>query len=185
MNTQISPQEIIKKFGLELRDDTSFCVAKRTWDRFVGITNNTIVSGRPNEGDILYFPLQKSFYEIQFVEDQEPFFQLNNLPVYKLKVSKWEYNSEIVSTSNSEINDKASAASIDMLNYQFSLEAETGSILLEGDTINYLINESYAIQTQSTYADNTTFETASGETTSSLADDILDFTERNPFGEVD
>jgi len=69
-------QELINKFGIELRDDTSFCVAKRTWERFVGYQNNTIVAGRPNEGDIIYFPLQKTFFEILFVEDQEPFFQL-------------------------------------------------------------------------------------------------------------
>ena len=29
------------------------------------------------------------------------------------------------------------------------------------------------------------FETAAGTNTSSTADDILDFSERNPFGEVD
>jgi len=72
-----------------------------------------------------------------------------------------------------------------MLNFQFTLENEVGSILLEGDETNYLINESYAIETQSPYADNTTYEVASGQTTNQIADDILDFTERNPFGEVD
>ena len=61
----------------------------------------------------------------------------------------------------------------------------TGSILLEGDTTNYLINEDYAIQTQQPYADNSTFESDAGFGTTSTSDDILDFTERNPFGEVD
>ena len=35
-----------------------------------------------------------SFFEIQFVEDQEPFFQLGQLPVYKLRCTRWEYSSE-------------------------------------------------------------------------------------------
>ena len=41
------------------------------------------------------------------------------------------------------------------------------------------------IQTQSTYADNIDLDTAAGFDTASVSDDILDFTERNPFGEVD
>ena len=61
----------------------------------------------------------------------------------------------------------------------------TGAILLEGETINYLIQESFGIQTQQPYADNSTFESDAGFGTTSTTDDILDFTERNPFGEVD
>ena len=41
------------------------------------------------------------------------------------------------------------------------------------------------IQEQSTYAENLDLDTAAGFDTASLSDDILDFTERNPFGEVD
>ena len=55
---------------------------------------------------------------------------------------------------------------------------------------NFLINESYdstkvTVQTQSTYAQNLDLDTAAGFDTASVADDVLDFTERNPFGEVD
>jgi len=66
----------------------------------------------------------------------------------------------------------------------------TGSLLLENDSasgeVNYFINEDYDIQTQAnTYADNNDLDSEAGFDTSSVADDILDFTERNPFGEVD
>ena len=75
-------QELINKFGLEIREDSTFMVAKRSWDYFVGNKANLIATGRPNEGDIIYLPLMNSFFEILFVEDQEPFFQLGQLPVY-------------------------------------------------------------------------------------------------------
>ncbi len=154
-------QEIINKFGLEIREDT----------------------------DLICFPLMKSFFEIQFVEDQEPFFQLNNLPVYKLQVTRFEYSSEPISTGVTEIDAKADARTLDQLAHQISLEAETGSILLENDTAdgesNYMILETYNIETQEPYADNITFDSQAGYTTSVLTDDIIDFTERNPFGEID
>ena len=82
-------RELISKFGLEIRDDTTFTVAKRRWDDAVGDQATLIKSGRPNEGDLIYFPMMKSYFEIQFVEDQEPFYQLGNLPVYKLRCSRF------------------------------------------------------------------------------------------------
>ena len=73
-------QELVSKFGLEIREDTTFVIAKRRWQNQVDNKANSIVDGRPNEGDLIYVPLMNSFFEIQFVEDQEPFFQLGNLP---------------------------------------------------------------------------------------------------------
>ena len=65
----------------------------------------------------------------------------------------------------------------------------SGALLLENDSVDgqvqYFINEDYQLQTQSTYASNNDLDTEAGFDTASVADDILDFTERNPFGEVD
>ena len=65
----------------------------------------------------------------------------------------------------------------------------TGAFILENDSasgeVNYFINEDYSIQTQSTYADNLDLDSQAGFDTASTADDILDFTERNPFGDID
>jgi len=179
-------QELISKFGLEIRDDTTFVIAKRRWQNQVDNVATLIKDGRPNEGDLIYVPLFNSFFEIQFVEDQEPFFQLSNLPVYKLRATKFEYSSEKLDTGITAIDEAEDKLSIDQLNFQFSLENETGSILLESSTgeINYLINESFSIATQTRdYADNATYETDAGFGTTSTADDILDFEEKNPFGE--
>ena len=86
-------QELVSKFGLEIREDTTFVIAKRRWQNQVDNKATMIVEGRPNEGDLIYVPLMNSFFEIQFVEDQEPFFQLGNLPVFKMRCTRFEYSS--------------------------------------------------------------------------------------------
>ena len=190
--------ELINKFGLEIRDDTTLVLSKRRFEEHVASKATLTATGRPNEGDILYVPLLKGFFEIQFVEDQEPFYQLGNLPVYKLKVTRWEYSSEKLDTGLEVIDGAEDKYTLDQLNYKFSLESGQvaldgeGSIRLEQDLSSgeptFLMNEDFtesSIQQQSSYAANTDLDTEAGFDTSSALDDILDFTERNPFGEVD
>jgi len=182
-----SEQEIVSKFGLEIREDTTFMLSKRRWQDQVDSVHTLIKDGRPNEGDIIYMPLMNSFFEIQFIEDQEPFFQLGNLPVYKLRCTRWEYSSERLNTGVADIDSAETQYSLDQLSYQVSLENEDGALLLENDSVsgvsNYFINEDYDLQTQSTYADNNDLDSEAGFDTASTADDILDFTESNPFGD--
>ena len=190
--------ELINKFGLEIRDDTTLVVSKRRFEEHVANKATLTATGRPNEGDILYVPLLKGFFEIQFVEDQEPFYQLGNLPVYKLRVTRWEYSSEELNTGLEAIDGAEDKYTLNQLNYKFTLESGQvaldgeGSILLEQDLPSgeptFLMNEDFtesAIQTQSSYASNTDLDTEAGFDTSSALDDILDFTERNPFGDED
>ena len=182
-------QELVSKFGLEIREDTTFMLSKRRWQDQVDSVHTLIADGRPNEGDLIYFPLMKSFFEIQFVEDQEPFFQLGNLPVYKLRVTRWEYSSEKIQGTIPQIGEAEDNYSLDQLAHQVTLEAETGSIVLENDSasgeVNYMLLETYNIQTQAnTYADNLDLDTEAGFDTASAADDILDFSESNPFGDA-
>ena len=189
-------QELISKFGLEIREDTTFTVSKRRFDEAVDRFQTLIKEGRPNEGDIIYFPLMNSFFEIQFVQDQEPFFQLGQLPVYKLQCTRWEYSSEKLDTGITEIDSADEQYSLDQLDYQIELEEGTlddstlSYLLLENDSadgrVQYFLTEDFNIQTQSqSYADNIDLDSEAGFDTASATDDILDFTERNPFGEVD
>ena len=183
-------QEIIKKFGLELRDDIKFTVSKLRWETLVSNNSDLQNTLRPNEGDLVYFPTTKAFFEIQFVEHEQPFYQQSALPVYKLSCTKWEYSSERVDTGIAEIDATEDALSTDTMAFQFSLEtgtSATGAITLESDVgdINYLINEEFTMATQQPVDQGKAFETAAGTNTSSTEDDILDFSERNPFGEVD
>ena len=180
-------QEIIKKFGLELRDDIKFTVSKLRWETLISNNSDLQNTLRPNEGDLVYFPTTKAFFEIQFVEHEQPFYQQSALPVYQLSCTKWEYASERLDTGIATIDATEDALSTDTMNFQLTLENEVGSFVLESDIgeINYVINESFTMATQQPVDQGKAFETEAGTTTSSTADDILDFSERNPFGEVD
>ena len=182
-------QELISKFGLEIREETTFMLSKRRWNDAVDSYHTMIKEGRPNEGDIIYYPLMNKFFEISFVEDQEPFFQLGNLPVYKLRARTWEYSSEKLDTGVGDIDSAEDQYSLDVLAHQFALEDGSGALQLENDSVsgdkNYFINEEYNIQTQSTYAQNLDLDAQAGFNTEDTSDDIIDFSERNPFGEVD
>ena len=179
-------QEIINKFGLELRDDIKFTVSKLRWETLIS-NNGDLVAERPQEGDLDYFPTTNAFFEIQFVEHEQPFYQQSALPVYKLSCTKFEYSSERIDTGIVEIDSTEDSLSTDTMNFQFSLENETGSFVVESDIgkIEYLINESFTMATQQPVDQGLIFEEQAGTTTSSTSDDILDFSERNPFGEVD
>jgi len=194
--------EIINKFGLEIRDDTTLVLSKRRFEEHVANKATLTATGRPNEGDVVFVPLLNSYFEIQFVEDQEPFYQLGNLPVYKLKVTRWEYSSEEINTGNEVLDETEDKFSLNEIAHRFTLEygqevlTGRGSIVLE-DFHDYstgqpalLMNETYTgaevVATQSPYAGNLDMNTEAGyDTVGDLSDDILDFTERNPFGEID
>ena len=180
-------QEIIKKFGLELRDDITFTVSKSRWETLVSNNTDLQTSLRPNEGDLVYFPTTKAFFQIQFVEHEQPFYQQSALPTYKLSCTKWEYGSERLDTGIATIDSTEDSLSVDTMQFQFSLENETGAFVLESTigTIDYFINEDFTMATQQPVDQGQAFETAAGTNTSSTTDDILDFSERNPFGEVD
>ena len=179
-------QEIIKKFGLELRDDIVFTLSKLRWETLIK-NNSDLTAERPQEGDLVYFPTTNAFFEIQFVEHEQPFYQQSALPVYKLSFTRFEYSSERLDTGISTIDSVEDSLSTDTMQFQFSLENETGSFVLESSigAVDYLINESFTMATQATNDQGKVFETEAGTNTASTTDDILDFSERNPFGEVD
>ena len=59
---------------------------------------------RPREGDLVYFPLGQRLFEIKFVEHEDPFYQLGKNYVYMLKCELFEYEDEVIDTSNYEID---------------------------------------------------------------------------------
>ena len=173
-------KELMSKFGLDIQDDATFVVARRRWEQFVSVDNNIIVSSRPNEGDLIYFPKGNKLFEITFVDHDDPFYQVQNLPTYKLKCKTFEYASEVIDTGIAEIDAIETDNSLDMLSHQMTLEDGSGSLILEnaveGAAASYIILETYDIATIDENSQNEDFE---------LADDnILDFTESNPFGDA-
>ena len=121
-------------------------------------------------------------FEVSFVDQYEPFHQLDNNPVYKLRCRQFEYSSEVLDTGIADVDAIEDALSGDTLDHQFSLENEDGSILLEnsadtGDA-SYLIQEDYIV------GDMVTDKTAMNEFFEKEDETILDFTESNPFGDA-
>ena len=86
--------DLYQKFGIEIRDEVTFVIARRQWTNLVGVWNNDVETIRPMEGDLIFLPMTNKFFEISFVEHEQPFYQLSNLPVYKLNCSLFEYNDE-------------------------------------------------------------------------------------------
>jgi hypothetical protein len=90
--------QFIQKFGLMVEQSATLVVARRRWDQLVGRYGQTTLPNRPNEGDLIYFPLTKGLFEIKFVTHQDPFYQLGKLYVYKLQVELFQYASERIDT---------------------------------------------------------------------------------------
>lgn len=134
-------QDIIGKFGLEVRDDVTLVVSKRRFDMLVDQKSNVLAIDRPKEGDAIYMPVFKKLFQIQFVEDEDPYYQIADIPLYKLRCTTFEYNQEEINTDIAEIDAIETAESLDTLVYQITLEdgtGTTGSLLLETPSLSQL-----------------------------------------------
>jgi hypothetical protein len=96
--------EFISKFGLRITDEVKFRVSTRRWDE-ASASYNLTVNGRPNEGDLLYFPLTQDLYEIKFVERESPFYQFGKIQFYTMTAEIYELGSDDISTGVAEIDE--------------------------------------------------------------------------------
>ena len=167
--------DIFTRFGMEVRDQATFVLAKRRWEDMVTRQGPTVSrKGRPVEGDLIYFSKTKSMFEIKYVDFQNPFYQAGQIYVFRLVCELFEYSSEDIDTGIAEIDAIETKYSQDMLEYQFKLES--GDLLLKEDT-GSLITEAYQT-TVSEPIDNADFDNLI------TLEGILDFSESNPFGEI-
>jgi hypothetical protein len=103
--------DILTKFGMSLRDDLNIIISRDRFEDFISpflVSMNTdeiVLSSRPREGDIVYFPLGKRLFEVKFVEHEQPFYQLGKLYVYELKCELFEYEDEVIDTTIDEVDD--------------------------------------------------------------------------------
>lgn len=96
---------LLSKFGLEIRDQATFIVSKRRFRQLVELPDNAVREIRPQEGDLVYLPLANSLFQIKFVEHEQPFYQLRNLPTYHLQCELFEYNHEEMDTGIASVDD--------------------------------------------------------------------------------
>lgn len=109
--------DFISRFGLEIRDQVTFSVARRRWDNL-----EILDYVRPKEGDLIFFPLNKKLYEIRFVEHESMFYQFGKLPIYDLTCELFQYDDQSIDTG---IDD------IDVIEEKYSYSIE---VILDGNT---------------------------------------------------
>lgn len=166
--------DLLTKFGLEIRDTATFIVSQRRWNDVVAKDGNVQLTTRPAEGDVLYFPITKAFFEIRRVESKDPFFQVGKLYVFKLECELMQFSSERFETGIEEIDTLSDETNLAIDTWEVLLE-NNDKFLLEYFTTSKLIREEYNITDIDRAAQNERFKQEI---------DILDFSEKNPFGEI-
>jgi len=94
--------DIASKFGIEIKDNIFLTLSRKRFTQEVQTRFETII--RPREGDLIYFPLSKSVFEINFVEHENPFYSLGKLYSYRLTCELFTYDQETVSTGITDID---------------------------------------------------------------------------------
>ena len=169
-------------------------------------------SDRPLEGDAIYHPILKKMFQVNFVDHDEPFFQLDNNPVYKLRCRLFDYSSEELNTGIDTIDEIEDALTVASSEFQFTLESNTatvnavqlepniGRIIHETESDELVAHEDsdmttsagslisetgeYLIQESYIIGDMSSDKNSQNELFDSIDDTVLDFSESNPFGDV-
>ena len=159
----------MSKFGLEIRDRVIFSMAQRIFNEEVGTFTNQV---RPNEGDLIYFPLNRKCFQIKYVNKQEMFYQLGALQTWEVTCELFEYAGETLSTGIPEID--ILQKKFDTNQYHWAIKDENGDMLLDEEG-NILVLEGSSINDLIPSADNDEVQKES--------DLFVDFTAYDPFSE--
>ena len=128
--------DLLSKFGVEVRDQATFVLSRRTWQRFISLDSNLATSTRPQEGDLIYFPLGNQVFEIRFVEHENPFYQLGKLNVFKLQCETFEYSHEEIDVGIAELDNIE-----DQFSYQVEMTLGSGSgDFVVGETVTQTVH---------------------------------------------
>lgn len=152
--------DFLSKFGLQIRDQVTFTVANRTFERFVTREETDLI--RPREGDLIYFPLSEKIYEIKFVEHESVFYQSGALQVQDMRCELIEFSGQRFQTGRVPIDTYFDSIDTTDTTTLADLANTAGNVFGETDGVDNLSR-------------NYTFETE--------GDNILDFSETDPFSE--
>jgi len=211
---------LLESGTIDQSEDASVLETVTTGSDFYLLTETDAANtDRPYEGDLVYHPILGKIFEVSFVDHDEPFHQLDNNPIYKLKCKQFEYSSEALYTGITTIDSIEDSESRNTRDFEFTLEQSTAqneeiniqharsnfgllleetdgdniigeddetsvgtSILLENDADSgdpaYLLTEDYIV------GDYVQDKTAQNELFDKLDDNVLDFSESNPFGDA-
>jgi hypothetical protein len=159
----------MSKFGLEIRDQVVFSVAQRIFNEEVGSFSS---QSRPNEGDLIYFPLNKKCFQVKYVNKFEMFYQLGALQTWEMTCEMFEYSNEQMNTGIPEIDILQAKSSTNILDW--NLMDESGFNLITEDD-EYIVMEHSSLSDIIPASDNDAIESES--------DLFVDFTAFDPFSE--
>jgi hypothetical protein len=162
--------QFMQKFGVFIEEQATISISKERWEALIGTHGETILPHRPCEGDLLWFPVTQSLFEIRYVQTQSPFYQLHHKFMYKLKVELFSYSSERFETGIEIVDNDALDRTFDLL--QRNVETE------EGD--NIITEEGGEVHTESPAGNNSWGDTGKYKDESK---DLIDFDEGNPFAD--
>lgn len=91
----------MSKFGIEIRDQVVFSISQRRFSEEVG---NVTTQPRPNEGDLIFFPLNQKCFQIKFVNKFEMYYQFGALQTWEMTCEVFEYSNETINTGIPEID---------------------------------------------------------------------------------
>jgi len=191
-------EDFLSKFGLQIDEQITFVVAQKRFKQslkqcfLTEYSYNVVMEDgnellqestydyesiiRPREGDLIWFPMAGYLYEVKFTENIENFFQLGKLYTYELRCERYEYSSEKLDTGITDIDNVEETFS-QSSEFVAKLTSEDDTIILAEDG-TYIVVDDNNIERQDVTADNEYIQSKIGE------DDILDFSERNPFSSV-
>ena len=117
---------VLESGTIDQSEDHSVLETVTSGSDFYLLTETDAVStDRPYEGDLVYHPILGKIFEVSFVDHDEPFHQLDNNPIYKLKCKSFEYDSEALDTGISTIDGIEDDLSRNTRDFEFTLEQST------------------------------------------------------------
>ena len=211
--------EFISKFGLTITDEIIFRVSTKRWEEEVAehsMSAKLTVPDRPNEGDLLYYPLTQNLYEIKYVGKEEPFFQFGKIQFYAITAELYQVGSDDLATGVAEIDaievlfdtaisltmgvggtgdftvgETVTGGTTSTTAEVKSWDSSTRILIVQNRTGTFAANESLtgndsnAVWVVSTFdtLQNTNSEYDANRQIEDAADNIVDWSEGNPFGE--
>jgi hypothetical protein len=159
------------KFNIEIRDQVTFTVSRRA---FAEEVQTAEAQPRPNEGDLIYFPLNQKVFQVKYVNNNAIFYQLGALQVWDLVCEVYEYSGETLNTGIPEIDRIQIDYSPATTGSGFITEEYNFYYLTDEDGFKF-VNESFDLENTEFVSDNAELELE--------GDDIIDFSEIDPFSE--
>lgn len=95
-------RDVINKFGIDITDRMTFLMSITRFNEEIRSKQPEII--KPREGDLIFFPSSNHLFEINFVEDEEPFYQHGGLTTFTISCELFTYSNETIDTGNTVID---------------------------------------------------------------------------------